>query len=82
MLNDLKRYVLFAITAAGDVPYGGPKTSPRSSSIVQIIHIFSFWSFEISEGILRNQKIITGLDPFSNQLLYFWLYLNNILLKL
>ena len=25
-------------------------------SIVQIV--FSFWSFEISEGILRNQKII------------------------
>ena len=33
--------------------------------IVQII--FSFWSFEISEGIRRNQKIIIGLDLFSNQ---------------
>ena len=30
----------------------GPKKSPRTSSIVQII--FSFWSFEISESILRN----------------------------
>ena len=39
--------------------------SPRTSSIVQII--FCFWSFEISEGILRNQKIIIGLDSFSNQ---------------
>ena len=34
--------------------------SPRTSSIVQII--FSFLSFEISEGILRIQKIIIGLD--------------------
>ena len=39
--------------------------SPLTSSIVQII--FFFWSFEITEGILRNQKIITGLDSFSNQ---------------
>ena len=34
----------------------------RTSSIVQII--FSFCSFEISEGILRNQKFIIGLDSF------------------
>ena len=47
------------------MPCGGPKKSPRTSSIVQII--FCFWSFEISEGILRNQKIIIGLDSFSNQ---------------
>ena len=46
------------------MPCGGPKKSPRTPSIVQII--FSFWSFEISEGILRNQKIIIGLDSFSN----------------
>ena len=31
---------LFAITAAGVVPCGGPKKSPHTSSIVQII--FSF----------------------------------------
>ena len=37
---------------------GGPKKSPRTSFIVQII--FSFWSFEISEDILRNQKFIIG----------------------
>ena len=45
-------------TAAGVVPYGGPKKSPRTSSIVQVI--FSFWSFEISEDILRTQKFIIG----------------------
>ena len=50
---------LFAITAAGVVPCGGPKKSPRTSSLVQII-IFSFWSFEISEGILRYQKLLKG----------------------
>ena len=33
-------YVLFAITAAGVVPCGGPKKSPRTSSIVQIIFFF------------------------------------------
>ena len=29
--------------------------------------IFFFWSFEISEGILGNQKIIIGLDSFAYQ---------------
>ena len=33
-------HILFAITAAGDVPCGGPKKSPRTSSIVQIIFFF------------------------------------------
>ena len=33
--------------------------------------IFSFWSFEISGGILRNQKFIIGLDSFSNQRLIY-----------
>ena len=47
------------------MPCGGPKKSPRTSSIVQII--FYFWSFEISEGILRNQKIIIGKESFSNK---------------
>ena len=42
-------YILFAITAAGDVPCGGPKRSPRTSSIVQIIYLFR--SFEISKDI-------------------------------
>ena len=42
---------LFAITAAGVVPCGGPKMSPFTSSIVQII--FYLWSFEINGNILR-----------------------------
>ena len=37
------------------MPCGGPKKSPRSSFIVQII--FSFWSFEISDDILRKSEI-------------------------
>ena len=32
--------ILFAITAAGVAPCGGPKKSPRTSSIVQIIFFF------------------------------------------
>ena len=32
--------ILFAITAAGVVPCGGPKKSPRTSTIVQIIFFF------------------------------------------
>ena len=55
--------ILFAITAAGVVPCGGPKKSPRTSSIVQII--FFCWSFEIRVGILGNQKLLIGLDSFS-----------------
>ena len=45
------------------MPHGSTKKYPRTSSIVQII--FSFWSFEISKDILRNQKII-GLDTLSD----------------
>ena len=63
-LKESQFYFYLLITAAGVVPCGGPKKCPRTSSIVQII--FSFWSFEISENILRNQKIIIGLDSFSN----------------
>ena len=33
--------ILFAITAAGVVPWGGPKKPPRTSSIVQFILILS-----------------------------------------
>ena len=47
-------WYLFVFTAAGVVPCGGRKTSPRTSTIVQFI--FYFWSFEISVNILRNQK--------------------------
>ena len=45
---------LFAITAFGVVPCSSPKKSPRTSSILQIA--FSFWSFEISMGILAYQN--------------------------
>ena len=75
MLPALKGYVsyLFGITAAGVVQCGGPKTPPRTSSIVQIM--FSFWSFEISGDILRNQKFIIGSDSFSNhRLIYLALF--------
>ena len=58
-------FIFIAITAACIVPCGGPKTSPRTSPIVQII--FSFLSFEISKGILRNRKFIIGLDAFLYQ---------------
>ena len=64
LFKDLS-FILFAITAAGVVPCGGPKKSPRTSSIVQII--FFFCSFEIREVILRSQIIIIGLDSYSNQ---------------
>ena len=58
---------LFAFTAAGVVSCGGPKKSPRTSLII----MFSNWSLEISEGILRNQKIIIGFDFFYNQRLIY-----------
>ena len=57
--------------------------SPRTSPIVQII--FSFWSFEISEVILRNQKRMIGLDSFSNVFGFVWIILvlvSTILLKI
>ena len=50
-------WFLFDFTAAGVVLCGGRKTSPRTSSIVQFI----FWSFEISDYILRNQKLMFRL---------------------
>ena len=68
--------ILFDFTAAGVVPCGGRKTSPRTSTIVQFI--FHFWSFEISERILRNQKLTIGLDSYSRQFIYLdliWIYI-------
>ena len=60
---------LFAFTAAGVVgivvSYGGRKTSPRTSTIVQLI--FYFWSFEIRVNILRNQKYMFRLDSYARQ---------------
>ena len=34
------------------------------------MNCFSFWPFAICEGIPSNQKIIIGLDSYSNQRLY------------
>ena len=68
------------------MPCGGPKRYPRTSFIVQII--FSFWSFEISESILRSQKIIIGFVSISYQrfiyLALFWkllVFVSTILFK-
>ena len=46
------------------------------TSIVQII--FSFWFFEISDGILKNQKIIISLvsDDFLINFKYIWPHLD------
>ena len=56
--------------------------SPRTSTIVQFI--FYFWSFEINENSLRNQKYMIGLDSYSRQvsnyldhfLIYISLWIN------
>ena len=66
---DTGLFELMFITAAGVVPCGGPKKSPRTSSIVQVM--FSFWSFEISEYILRHQNLFIGQDSFSNECLIY-----------
>ena len=52
--KESNHYILFAITAASVVPCGGPKQSPRTSSIVQII--FLFRSFEIDKDIQSVQN--------------------------
>ena len=62
LLKELTFTLYLLFTAACVVPCGGPKKSRHTSSIVQII--FSFWSFEISDDILRNQKFILSLDTF------------------
>ena len=60
--KELTFILLFAITAAGVVPCGGLKKSPRSSSIVQII--FYFRSFEVNGNILMIQTLVVCLEPF------------------
>ena len=69
--------ILFDFTAAGVVSCCGHKTSHRTATIVQFI--FHFWSFEISERILRNQKLTIGLDSYSRQFIYLdliWIYIS------
>ena len=53
LLND-QTFIFYFNGAAGVVPCGGPKTSPRTSSVVQII--FLFRSFEISKDIQSVQN--------------------------
>ena len=77
LLKDLS-LIFISITAAGVVPCGGRKKSPRTSPIVHII--FCFRSFEISDDILRTQKLIIGLDSFSNQWI-IWIILVFVLTK-
>ena len=60
--------ILFAFTAVCVVQCDGHKTSPRTSTIVQ--SIFCFRSFEVNENILRNQKLMIGLDSYSIQICY------------
>ena len=52
---------------------GGPKKSPRTSSIVQVIFPFGPLRSE------RNQKFIIGLDSFSYQCLIYLVPFGNIL---
>ena len=60
-------YILFAITAAGVVPCGGPKTSPRTSSIVQI---------KLSFGPLGSVKIFRVFKTLT----FRSILLNNVLI--
>ena len=71
--TDFKRsnnYILFAITAAGVVPCGGPKKSPRTSSIVQII--FFFRSFGISVNIWSISNLLYAKNHLLNSMLIIW----------
>ena len=65
LLKDLSFNFYLLLVQLLVVPYGACKSSSSNSPIVQII--FFFWSFDISEGILRNLKIMIGLDTSSNQ---------------
>ena len=74
--NELAFIFLFAITAAGVVLCGGPKMSPCTSSVVQII--FYFWFFEINGNILRIQKLVLCLQPYIlNSILCFLSHFRN-----
>ena len=50
-------FCFISVSAAGVVPCGDPKKSPRTSSIVQAI--FSFCSFEISEDIQNTRNLLS-----------------------
>ena len=62
--------MLFFWRDAGVVPCGGPKKSPRTSSIVQIIFLFCF--FEISEDIWGISNILYVKDHHLNRIVHIW----------
>ena len=69
LLRDLISDFIFDFTAAGVVPCGGRKTSPRTSTIVQFIFCFGplrsamvFW--EIGDGWLFGLVFWTGVCLF------------------
>ena len=52
----------FVVTAAVVVSYGDRKKSTRTSSNMQLI--FFYWHSEISEEVLRSEKLLINLDSF------------------
>ena len=50
-----------------------------SPYIIHSAGYISFWSFEISEDFLRNQKFIIGLNSFSYQCFIYLVPFGNIL---
>ena len=69
--NEITYIFLFAITTAGVVPSGGRKMFPCTPSILQIIHVFYFWYFEISGNILI-KIIVMFRTIFSTAFCFFW----------
>ena len=63
-------WFLFDFTAAGVVPCGGRKTSPRTSTIVQFIFYFGPWRSAIIFWEIRNKWLVKThiLDRF----LFIW----------
>ena len=61
-------FILAVRTAAGVVPCGGPKKSPRSSSIVQIIFFLSFFLDQLEYSEYSKQ---TPLETYSKQFYLF-----------
>ena len=68
-------WFLFDFTAAGVVPCGGRKTSPRTSTIVQFIFYFCPLRSAIIFWEIRKKMI--GLDSYSRQV---FIYLDPILI--
>ena len=62
--------ILYGFSAAGIVPCGGRKTSPRTSSKVQI----NFFPFKIEDIFWKIRNCLIGLDFYSTPSLFtfFW----------